>query len=180
MIIFEMSNNPTLYLHLKTSSAMNADKISLKESKEKPVVDHLNELLANYHIHYQKVRGCHWNVKGNNFFTLHLKFEELYTAALTTIDELAERILTLGKPPYSTFVDYIEKSTIKEINTISLKDTAMVKAIVEDMAVLIKMERELLEITEEAGDDGTNDMVNRFMQFKEKNTWMLRSFINED
>ncbi|HVW96751.1 MAG TPA: DNA starvation/stationary phase protection protein [Mucilaginibacter sp.] len=159
---------------------MNADKISLKESKEKPVVDHLNELLANYHIHYQKVRGCHWNVKGNNFFTLHLKFEELYTAALTTIDELAERILTLGKPPYSTFVDYIEKSTIKEINTISLKDTAMVKAIVEDMAVLIKMERELLEITEEAGDDGTNDMVNRFMQFKEKNTWMLRSFINED
>ncbi|MGN6397250.1 MAG: Dps family protein [Mucilaginibacter sp.] len=159
---------------------MKAEKISLDEKKEKPVVDHLNELLANYHIHYQKVRGCHWNVKGNNFFTLHLKFEELYTAALTTIDELAERILTLGKAPYSTFADYIKESAIKEINTIGLKDTAMVKAIVEDMATLIKMERDLLEITAEAGDDGTNDMINRFMQFKEKNTWMLRSFINED
>lgn len=159
---------------------MKADKISLDESKEKPVVDHLNELLANYHIHYQKVRGCHWNVKGSNFFTLHLKFEELYTAALTTIDELAERILTLGKSPYSTFADYIKESTINEIDTIGLKDTAMVKAIIEDMAVLIKMERDILQITAEAGDDGTNDMINRFMQFKEKNTWMLRSFVNED
>jgi starvation-inducible DNA-binding protein len=159
---------------------MKAEKISLDEKKEKPVVDHLNELLANYHIHYQKVRGCHWNVKGNNFFTLHLKFEELYTVALTTIDELAERILTLGKAPYSTFADYIKESSIEEINTIGLKDTAMVKAIVGDMATLIKMERDLLEITAGAGDDGTNDMINRFMQFKEKNTWMLRSFINED
>jgi len=159
---------------------MKAEKISLDEKKEKPVVDHLNELLANYHIHYQKVRGCHWNVKGNNFFTLHLKFEELYTVALTTIDELAERILTLGKAPYSTFADYIKESSIEEINTIGLKDTAMVKAIVADMATLIKMERDLLEITAGAGDDGTNDMINRFMQFKEKNTWMLRSFINED
>ncbi|TFF33767.1 Dps family protein [Mucilaginibacter psychrotolerans] len=159
---------------------MNAKEISLEEKAVKPVVDHLNDLLANYHIHYQKLRGCHWNVKGQSFFTLHVKFEELYTAALTTIDELAERILTLGKPPYSTFKDYIGTSTLKEIQTIGLKDTDMVKAIIEDMATLIEMERELLEITDKAGDDGTNDMVNRFMQFKEKNTWMLRSFVNED
>ncbi|WP_428331236.1 Dps family protein [Mucilaginibacter sp.] len=159
---------------------MKADKISLKESKEKPVVDHLNELLANYHIYYQKVRGCHWNVKGKSFFTLHVKFEELYTEALANIDELAERILTLGKAPYSTFGDYIKKSELKEIDTIGLKDTTMVKAIIDDIATLIKLERDILEITADAGDDGTNDMINRFMQFKEKNTWMLRSFVNED
>ena len=159
---------------------MNAEQISLEETKVKPVVDHLNDLLANYHIHYQKLRGCHWNVKGPSFFTLHLKFEELYTAALLTIDELAERILSLGKPPYSTFKDYIETSQIKEIQTIGLKDTLMVKAIIDDIAALIAKEREILDITAEAGDDGTNDMVNRFMQFNEKNTWMLRSFVNED
>ncbi len=159
---------------------MDAKKISLNEREIKPVVDHLNDLLANYHIHYQKLRGCHWNIKGQNFFTLHIKFEELYNAAVLNIDELAERILTLGKPPHSTFADYIKTSKIKEINTIGLKDTAMVKALIDDMATLIAMEREILEITDEAGDDGTNDMINRFMQFKEKNTWMLRSFINED
>jgi starvation-inducible DNA-binding protein len=159
---------------------MNAEQISLEETKVKPVVDHLNDLLANYHIHYQKLRGCHWNVKGPSFFTLHLKFEELYTAALVTIDELAERILSLGKPPYSTFKDYIETSQIREIQTIGLKDTLMVKAIIDDLAALIAKEREILDITAEAGDDGTNDMINRFMQFNEKNTWMLRSFVNED
>ena len=159
---------------------MDAKEISLKEKEVKPVVDHLNDLLANYHIHYQKLRGCHWNVKGQNFFTLHIKFEELYNNAVITIDELAERVLTLGKPPVSTFADYIKISKIKEINTIGLKDTSMVKAIIDDMATLISLERDIMEISEKAGDDGTNDMINKFMQFKEKNTWMLRSFINED
>jgi len=159
---------------------MDAKEISLNEKEVKPVVDHLNELLANYHIHYQKLRGCHWNVKGPSFFTLHVKFEELYTQALVFIDELAERVLTLGKPPYSTFAEYIQNSQIKEINTIGLKDTDMVKALIADMATLIELERNILDITADAGDDGTNDMINRFMQYKEKNTWMLRSFVNED
>jgi starvation-inducible DNA-binding protein len=159
---------------------MDAKEISLDEKEVRPVVDHLNELLANYHIHYQKLRGCHWNVKGTSFFTLHVKFEELYTEALTTIDELAERILTLGKPPYSTFADYISNSKLQEVNTVGMKDTDMVKALIADMAALIELERNILDITADAGDDGTNDMVNRFMQFKEKNTWMLRSFVNED
>lgn len=155
---------------------MNAETISLNEQEVKPVVDLLNDYLANYHIHYQKLRGCHWNIKGQNFFTLHVKFEELYTNAQQTIDEIAERVLTLGKPPHSRFQDYIEESSIKEINTIGMPDLEMVDALLDDMAKLIEMERVLLMATEEAGDDGTNDMVNRFMQYKEKNTWMLRSF----
>jgi len=159
---------------------MDAKEISLTEKAVKPVVDHLNDLLANYHIHYQKLRGAHWNVKGNNFFTLHIKFEELYTQAQLTIDEIAERVLTLGKPPVSTFAEYIKISEIKEINTIGVKDTNLVKAIIDDMAKLIELEREIMEISEKAGDDGTNDMINKFMQYKEKNTWMLRSFVNED
>ncbi|TLV03288.1 Dps family protein [Dyadobacter luticola] len=155
---------------------MDAKAISLNEQEVKPVVDLLNDYLANYHIHYQKLRGCHWNIKGQNFFTLHVKFEELYTNAQLTIDEIAERVLTLGKPPHSRFADYISESSIKEIDTIGLADLAMVDALLEDMGKLIELERELLKASEEAGDDGTNDMVNRFMQFKEKNTWMLRSF----
>lgn len=155
---------------------MDAKSISLKEKEIKPVVDLLNDYLANYHIHYQKLRGCHWNIKGQNFFTLHIKFEELYTNAQLTIDEIAERVLTLGKPPHSRFADYIKESALKETDTIGMKDMDMVDAILADMARLIEMERTLLDATDEAGDDGTNDMVNRFMQFKEKNTWMLRSF----
>jgi starvation-inducible DNA-binding protein len=159
---------------------MKADQIGLKEGKVNPIVDQLNELLANYHIHYQKLRGCHWNVKGKSFFTLHVKFEELYTNAVESIDELAERILTLGKPPLSTYKEYINTSRIKEINTIGMEDIALVDAILKDFSTLIEIEREIMESTSEAGDDGTNDMINRFMQFKEKNTWMLRAFCGRE
>lgn len=158
---------------------MSAKEINLSEKQVKPVVDMLNEYLANYHIHYQKLRGCHWNIKGQNFFTLHLKFEELYTNAQLTIDEIAERVLTLGKPPHSRFSDYIKESAIKEIDTIGLADTAMVEAVLDDMTKLIELERDLLEATDKAGDDGSNDMVNRFMQFKEKTIWMLKSFLGK-
>lgn len=155
---------------------MKAEEIGLEEVKVKSIVEQLNELLANYHIHYQKLRGCHWNVKGKSFFTLHVKFEELYTNAVESIDELAERILTLGKSPLSTYQEYINVSRIKEIETISKDDMTLVNAILEDFSTLIELEREIMESTSEGGDDGTNDMINRFMQFKEKNTWMLRAF----
>ncbi len=158
---------------------MNPKAISLEEKKLKPVVDHLNDLLANYHIHYQKLRGCHWNVRGNHFFTLHVKFEELYTNALTTIDELAERILTLGKSPFSTFKDYVDNAEIVEIDTIGMKDIDMVKALIGDLEALINMQRDLLEITSDAGDEGTNDMINAAMQFNEKQHWMLSAFVNK-
>ena len=174
-----MTNFFNFYLfgkHTLTKIKMDAKEISLNEKEVKPVVDLLNDYLANYHIHYQKLRGCHWNIKGQNFFTLHVKFEELYTNAQLTIDEIAERVLTLGKPPHSRFADYIQESKIKEIDTIGMKDLDMVDAILDDMSTLIEIEREILDATASAGDDGSNDMVNRFMQFKEKNTWMLRSF----
>ncbi len=155
---------------------MEAEQIGLVDTEVRPIVDELNDYLANYHIHYQKLRGAHWNVKGKSFFTLHVKFEELYTNAVATIDELAERILTLGKAPLSTYQDYINTATIKEINTIGVQDVQLVEAILEDFTALIEMERKLMELTAAHGDDGTNDMINRFMQFKEKNTWMLRAF----
>ncbi len=159
---------------------MKTEEIGLDEVKVRPIVDQLNDLLANYHIHYQKLRGCHWNVKGKSFFTLHVKFEELYTNAIATIDELAERILTLGQAPLSTYKDYIDTARIKEINTAGVQDVKLVHAILEDFTTLIEIEREIMESTAESGDDGTNDMINKFMQFKEKNAWMLRSFCGAD
>ena len=168
------------YKNLIKNINMNAKEISLVEKEVKPIVDQLNDLLANYHIHYQKLRGCHWNIKGSHFFTLHIKFEELYTNAQQTIDDLAERILTLGKPPISKFSDYLKVSHIQEIETIGLKDIAMVEAVMDDFNKLIELEREIMATTSEAGDDGTNDLINSFIQFKEKTNWMLRSFCGKN
>ena len=121
----------------------------------------------------------HWNIKGENFFTLHLKFEELYNNAQTTIDAIAERILTLGKAPFSTYAEYIKVSEIQEVDTVDMVDVKMVKEVISDMTKLIELERDIMEAASKAGDEGTNDMVNAFMQFKEKTTWMMKSFIGK-
>lgn len=156
---------------------MVVNKIGLEDKKVIELVDHLNLLLANYQVHYQKVRGCHWNVKGHSFFDLHVKFEELYNNAQTSIDELAERVLTLGKSPYSTFNEYIALSDIKEIKTEGLPADKMVEAILDDFKKLIALEREVIaNATENAGDEGTADMVIGFLRFKEKTSWMLRAW----
>lgn len=156
---------------------MEVNEIGLKDKPIIELVDHLNILLANYQIHYQKVRGCHWNVRGHNFFDLHIKFEELYNHAQTTIDELAERVLTLGKSPYSTYADYIKVSSIKEIKTEGLAAEKMVEALLDDFQKLIEIEREVIKnATENAGDEGTADMIIGFLKFKEKTSWMLRAW----
>lgn len=155
---------------------METQTIESPTQKSSTVTEYLNEYLANYQIHYQKLRGCHWNITGTNFFPLHDKFEELYTHAQITIDELAERIIILEAAPLSTFLEFLEHSTIKEIATVGVQDIDMIKSILGDFKFLISLERKILQLTADTGDDGTNDMVNSFMQYKEKNSWMLRAF----
>lgn len=156
---------------------MKVNKIGLEEKPVIELADHLNILLANYQLHYQKLRGCHWNVKGHNFFQLHVKFEEFYNHAQLAIDEIAERILTLGKAPMATYADYIKNSGIKEIKTEGLTEEKMVEAILGDFKELIDLEREVIEnATENANDEGTADMIIGFLRFQEKTSWMLRAW----
>ena len=84
------------------------NQIGIEESKSKELANKLNLLLSDLQLFYINARGFHWNIKGNKFFELHLKFEELYTDVLTKIDEVAERILTLGHKPLHSFSDYLK------------------------------------------------------------------------
>ena len=84
--------------------------IGLDEKKSAKLGDKLNELLANYQIFYMNVRGFHWNIKGEQFFELHVKFEETYNDLLLKVDEIAERILTLGQRPMHAYSTYIKAS----------------------------------------------------------------------
>ena len=72
------------------------NRIGLDAKKSRELADLLSDLLANYSVFYQNTRGYHWNIVGDKFFELHLKFEELYNNLFVKIDDIAERILTLG------------------------------------------------------------------------------------
>src|SRR5690606_32528929 len=98
---------------------MKLSTIGLEKSTTKELSEDLNILLADLQIYYQNLRGVHWNIKGEQFFQLHPKFEELYLDAQEKVDLVAERILTLGATPLHTFEDYVEHSTVKVGKNIS-------------------------------------------------------------
>ncbi|AFL97496.1 Dps family protein [Ornithobacterium rhinotracheale] len=158
---------------------MSLTTIGLDEQKSKELCKSLNNLLANFQVYYQNLRSVHWNIKGQNFFALHEKFEEMYTEAQEQIDEIAERILTLGETPMHTFQDYLDTSKVKAAKNIH-KDTEAVKVVLDSMKEILIIEREILDASGELDDEGTNAMMSDFISGQEKTAWMLNSFLNRE
>ncbi len=156
----------------------NQNIIGLQETDLNPIAKKLNELLANYSVFYQNTRGAHWNIKGSDFFTLHPKFEELYDNLVLKIDEIAERILTLGATPAHNYSDYLTMSAIKESKEVS-DGRKCVENILGSFKILIDLQRELLEITDKAGDEGTNSQMSDYITEQEKEVWMYNSFLGK-
>lgn len=156
----------------------NASFIGLKENDTQKISEKLNVLLANYSVFYQNTRGSHWNIKGEQFFTLHPKFEELYNNLVLKIDEIAERILTLGDTPAHNYSDYLNVSTIKESKEVT-DGNKSVEIILNSFKVVIELQRELLDMSEKAGDEGTNSQMSDYITEQEKEVWMYSSFLGK-
>ena len=157
---------------------MTLNSIGLDSQKAAELAKELNVLLANFQIYYQNLRGIHWNIKGKTFFDLHVKFEELYTDANIKVDEVAERVLTLGATPLHTFEDYMSKSRVPVGKNIS-KDEEAVRLIVSSLTELLKIERQLLNRSDEIDDEGTNSMMSDFITEQEKTVWMMKAWLSE-
>lgn len=155
----------------------NINAIGLNTGKSTQLAEKLNVLLANYSMFYQNTRGYHWNIKGEKFFELHLKFEELYNDLFTKIDEVAERILTLGQTPEHTFTGYSALASIKESGKVTNGREA-VEQVVAAFQTLLILQRELLNLSGEANDEGTNALMSDYIREQEKLVWMYSSYLN--
>ncbi len=156
-------------------STLNA--IGLDTDKSAALAQKLNELLANYSIFYQNTRGYHWNIKGEKFFELHVKFEELYNDLLLKIDEVAERILTLGYTPNHNYSEYARQSQILESAKVSNGTTA-VEGILNSFKVIMPLQREILAVAGEINDEGTSALMSDYIRSQEKMVWMYSAFLN--
>lgn len=152
--------------------------IGLDQQQSKLLADKLNLLLANYSIFYQNTRGYHWNIKGDKFFELHLKFEELYNNLLLKIDEIAERILTLGHTPNHRYSDYKSESEIKESKFVSDGKLAVVD-VLNAFKSIITLQRQLLSLSADTDDEGTNALMSDYIREQEKLVWMYSAFLNQ-
>ncbi|MGB5289506.1 MAG: Dps family protein [Ignavibacteriaceae bacterium] len=156
----------------------NLNAIGLETKKAGELAEKLNTLLANYSVFYQNTRGYHWNIKGEKFFELHLKFEELYNDLFIKIDEVAERILTLGYTPKHNYSDYKKESKIVESSEVS-DGIKAVKEIIESFKIIIMHQRDLLNLSADAGDEGTNALMSDYIRAQEKLVWMYSAFVKK-
>ncbi len=169
----------TFTIQLKKTIDMKTNSLGLDKKKVEILSAELNILLSNFQIYYQNLRGLHWNIRGKRFFDLHVKFEELYNDAQLKIDMIAERILTLGDVPLHTFEDYIKNNRLVVGKGIS-KDVEAVNLIVESLVQLLKIERVILNQSDDAHDEGTNSMMSDFIKEQEKTIWMMKAWLEDE
>ncbi|KWX75059.1 Dps family protein [Paenibacillus jilunlii] len=136
----------------------------------------LNRQTANWTLLGVKLHHYHWYVSGPQFFTLHTKFEELYTEAATYVDDLAERLLAIGGQPASTMTQYLALSDLKEA---AGGETAqeMVAQLVKDFAVVTEELKSTISAAEELSDQPTADLLIGIRNSVEKSAWMLNAFL---
>lgn len=145
----------------------------MSQSK-KEVVHGLSKLLASSYTVYIKTHNFHWNVTGPMFTTLHTLFETQYTELALAVDEIAERIRSLGEYAPGSYTAFSKLSSIEEENG-HPKAEEMIKQLVSDQGTLVKIAREIIATAESAEDQASADLATRRIEIHEKNAWMLRS-----
>ncbi|KQU09273.1 Dps family protein [Bacillus sp. FSL W7-1034] len=136
----------------------------------------VNKQVADWTVLYVKLHNYHWYVKGKDFFTLHEKFEELYTETATYIDDLAERMLALNGQPVATMKECLEISSIQEAEGNESAEQ-MVKNLYDDFSNIAEELKKGMELAAEVGDETTGDMLLAIHQSIEKHNWMLKAYL---
>lgn len=150
--------------------------IGIKEDDRRAIVSGLETLMADSFMLYLKTLNFHWNVTGPMFQPLHNEFETQYQELALAVDDMAERIRSLGYPAPGTFQQFARLTSITEETSIPDTDT-MIKLLVEGHETVIRTARGILPVVKQADDEATSDLIIKRLEVHEKTAWMLRSFL---
>lgn len=155
---------------------MEAINIGITLEHRKNVAAGLKQLLADSYTLYLQTHNFHWNVAGPRFRDLHLLFEEQYTELAAAVDDIAERIRTLGAPAPGTYREFAALSRIEEVEgPVSAED--MVRLLTASHEQVVRTCREVLAKAQEADDESSAALISDRMRIHEKTAWMLRSLL---
>lgn len=171
-----MDNQSTKTMSSKAANTLSY--IGLEAESTKKTVDAFQQLLADYQIFYANLRGFHWHVQGKQFFTLHVQLEKMYNEAAEIVDVIAERILSLGGTPENNFSAYLKTAKIKEISGVTSGED-IINHTLDAFKILIEQERNIIELADEANDEGTSDILTGFLKEQEKMTWMMCAYLKK-
>ena len=160
------------------SSAAAAPAIDIGiDAKDREKVAHaLSRLLADTYGLYLKTHNFHWNVEGPLFNTLHQMFMVQYTELWNALDEIAERIRSLGYPAPGSYRAFARLSSIEDSEDVP-EAMAMVRELVKGHEAVARTARAAFGPAEKAGDESSADLLTQRLQVHEKTAWMLRSLL---
>jgi starvation-inducible DNA-binding protein len=148
--------------------------IGISAANRETIAEGLKRLLADSYTLYLQTHNFHWNVTGPQFRELHLMFEEHYTELATAVDEIAERIRTLGVAAPGTYKAFAQLSSIDEVEGVpSAKE--MVELLTKGHEQVVKTCRAALGPAQEADDESSASLISDRMRIHEKTAWMLRA-----
>jgi starvation-inducible DNA-binding protein len=162
---------------MSVQSSTNLVNIGLSEETRTKVSNIIQILLADEHLLYLKSRNFHWNVQGMAFLPLHELFEEQYSKLAEVIDDVAERIRSLGFFTEGSMAAFQRLTRLKEAGHLDGNAQAMIDQLLNDHEQIIRNLREDALTVEALGDEGTVDFLISLIQEHEKMAWMLRVHI---
>ena len=153
-------------------------EIGLTSEKTAEIAETLNQLLADEHVLYVKTRGAHWNIEGPDFLTIHRFFEEQYKQLEEIIDDVAERIRTIGHYAEATLARFLRETHLSEETRERNDSAGFIRSLLEDHdTIIIHLRESIMDYSEKGNDAGTIDFITSLLETHEKMAWMLRSHL---
>ena len=143
-----------------------------------PVVEALRQVVADSYALLGQTHLCHWNVRGPNFFALHIAFEAQYTELFTAVDEIAERIRALGSLAPGGLGNLARQSSISELEEDSSAEE-MVAHLASANEIVVESLSAARDLAGESGDSESEDLAIARIQVHQKTVWMLKSFLGD-
>jgi starvation-inducible DNA-binding protein len=152
--------------------------IGITASNRQKVADELAKILADEYGLYTKTRKAHWNVEGPDFYDKHKFFEVQYEQLDEFIDQVAERIRTLGHFPPASLKNFLDLTHLTEVNSKKNDSLGFIKELLEDHeSIIITMRECINKFADEYKDAGTSDFITGLMEEHEKLAWFLRAHL---
>ena len=138
----------------------------------------LSVVLADEFLLYTKTRKAHWNVEGGDFYDKHKFFESQYEQLDETMDDVAERIRTLGHYSPATLQQFLQLTRLTELSRKKNDATGFIKELLADHeSIIIHLRENIKRFADELNDAGTSDFITGLMETHEKMAWMLRAHL---
>lgn len=152
--------------------------IEISDKNRQAVADILNTLLSDEYVLYTQTRNAHWNITGSNFSELHKFFESQYEILDNIIDDVAERVRSIGHYSLGSLKDFLDMTRIDENKELSKEKDALQSLLAGHETIIQALRKEIPLVTDKFQDLGTGDFITGIMEQHEKMAWMLRAYLS--